>query len=141
MVETYRAGVYCPAEVLQQEEDWGRGRQLRRKQFIWSMRNSWGGRSAPLLSKAKWDVRKGCLSPAPCFPAASESSPASSPGSSVSHLQSSSPAQGCPSQWDAPPDVGLYLLLNIQHCTVLYYLACETGVCSISHRWQQRNHK
>lgn len=63
MAETDRASVYCPAEVLQQEEDWGRGRQLRWKQFIWSMRNSRGGRSAPLLSKAKWDVRKGCLVP------------------------------------------------------------------------------
>ena len=54
LVERDRASVYCPAgEVLQQEEGWGRRRQLRRKQFIWSTRNSWGGRPAPLLSKAK----------------------------------------------------------------------------------------
>lgn len=71
VVETDRVHVYCPAEVLQQEGGWGRRRQRRRKQFIWSTRNSWGGRPTLPLSKAKCDVRKGCpvpKRPVSCLP-------------------------------------------------------------------------
>lgn len=74
MVETDRARVYCPARCCNRKGGCGRGRQLRRKQFIWSTRNSWGGRPAPLLSKAEWTVRKGCpmqKQPASCLPLSS----------------------------------------------------------------------
>lgn len=122
VVETDRARVYCPAEVLQQEEGWGGGgssggNNLSRARGI-------AGEEA---SSAAFQGQVGCEEGMPHAKAASslclrlpttfpgEFSPCPHPELStlVSHPHSWSLACSCPSQWDAPPNCRLLLLPSV----------------------------
>ena len=152
LVERDRAGVYCPA---------GRPRCCNRKRAGGGGDGSGGnnlsgarrtaGEGGQLCCSPRPSETRGadaCCqcsqqspAPAPCFPAALESSPSVLSRVIRQPFPSPHPLLRCLSQWAAPADCRLYLLLNVHHCSVLHHVACETGVCFIFQRWKQRSHK